>query len=100
MTSGFRILWTDHALSELEDTIAYLETNWTKKELQNLAKEIEKTIDLLSRNPFLFQSSDLHLAVRRVVVAKKNTLYYRINGNTIEVLSFFSNRQNPQKRKT
>jgi plasmid stabilization system protein ParE len=100
MTSGFRILWTDHALSELEDTIAYLETNWTKKELQNLAKEIEKTIDLLSRNPFLFESSDLNLAVRRVVVAKKNTLYYRINGNTIEVLSFFSNRQNPQKRKT
>jgi plasmid stabilization system protein ParE len=72
---------------------------WTEKELRNLAKEIEKTIDLLSRNPLLFQSSDLNLAVRRVVVAKKNTLYYRINGNTIEVLSFFSNRQNPQKRK-
>ena len=99
MTSGFRILWTDYALSELEDTIAFLETNWTEKELRNPAKEIEKTIDLLSRNPLLFQSSDLNLAVRLVVVAKKNTLYYRINGNTIEVLSFFSNSQNPQKRK-
>ncbi len=99
MTNGFSILWTDHALSELKDTIAFLETNWTEKELRNLAKEIEKTIDLLSRNPLLFQSSDLNLAVRRVVVAKKNTLYYRINGNTVEVLSFFSNRQNPQKRR-
>jgi len=51
MTSGFSILWTDHALSELEETIAFLETHWTEKELRNLAKEIEKTIDLLSRNP-------------------------------------------------
>jgi plasmid stabilization system protein ParE len=99
MTSGFSILWTDHALSELEEIIAFLETHWTERELRNLAKEIEKTIDLLSRNPLLFQSSDINITVRRVIVAKKNTLYYRINGNTIEVLSFFSNRQNPQKRK-
>ena len=99
MTSGFRILWTENALAELEATIAFLETNWTEKELRNLAIEIEKAIDLLSRNPLLFQPSDLNLTVRRVVVAKKNTLYYRINDNTVEVLSFFSNRQNPNKRR-
>ena len=41
MTSGFRILWTENALAELEATIAFLETNWTKNELRNLAIEIE-----------------------------------------------------------
>jgi plasmid stabilization system protein ParE len=50
MTSGFRILWTEHALSELQSTIEFLELNWTEKELRKLAIEIEKTIDLLSRN--------------------------------------------------
>lgn len=99
MTSGFRILWTENALAELEATIAFLETNWTEKELRKLAIEIEKAIDLLSRNPLLFQPSDLNIKVRRVVVAKKNTPYYRINGNTVEVFSFFSNRQNPKKRR-
>ncbi len=71
MTSGFSILWTEHALAELEATIAFLETNWTEKELRNLAIEIEKAIDLLSRNPLLFQPSDLNIKVRRVVVAQK-----------------------------
>ena len=99
MTSGFRILWTEHALSELQSTIEFLELHWTEKELRKLAIEIEKTIDLLSRNPLLYQPSDMNIQVRRVVVAKKNTLYYRINGNSVEVLSFFSNRQNPMKRK-
>jgi hypothetical protein len=30
MTSGFRILWTEHALRELEATIAFLEAKWTE----------------------------------------------------------------------
>ena len=27
MKSGYKILWTDHALSELENTVTYLEEN-------------------------------------------------------------------------
>ena len=37
MKNGYKILWTDNALNELEKTIEYLETNWTEKELRNLA---------------------------------------------------------------
>ena len=99
MTSGYKIFWTDFALSELENTIEYLEENWTERELRNLALEIEATLNLLSHNPNLFQASDTKKEIRRVVVAKHNTLYYRIKNNTIEIISFFSNRQSPQKSK-
>ncbi len=68
MKNGFKILWTDYALEELENTIEYLEGNQTKKELQNLAVNIEKTLILISQNP-------------------------------VEIISFFSNKQNPKKRK-
>ena len=99
MINGYKILWTDFALSELEKTIEYLEENWTERELRNLAVEIEETLTLLSHNPNLFQASDIKKEIRRVVVAKHNTLYYRVKNNTIEIISFFSNRQNPKKRK-
>ena len=99
MTNGYKILWTDFALSELEKTIEYLEENWTERELRNLAVEIEETLTLLSLNPNLFQVSDIKKEIRRVIVAKHNTLYYRVKNNTIEILSFFSNRQSPKKRK-
>ena len=99
MANGYKILWTDFALSELENTIEYLEENWTERELRNLAVEIEETLNLLSHNPNLFQKSDIKKEIRRVVVAKHNTLYYRINNNSIEIISFFSNRQSPKKRK-
>ena len=99
MTNGYKILWTDHALDELQKTIDFLEENWTEKELRNLAIKLEETITLISHNPDLFQVSESHKELRRAVVLKHNTLYYRINLQQIEIVSFFSNRQSPKKRK-
>ncbi len=97
MQSGYRVVWTDFALHELSQTIAYLEENFTEKEIKKLILEIEKTTHLISNNPDLFPESDTK-AVRRVVILKLNTLYYRVVNNNIEVLSFFSNRRSPGKR--
>jgi plasmid stabilization system protein ParE len=99
MQSGYKIFWTDLALSELEETITYLGENWTDRELKNLAVEIENTLLLLSSNPVIFQVSDIKKDIRRAVVARYNNLYYRINADTVELLSFYNNRKNPKKRK-
>jgi plasmid stabilization system protein ParE len=99
MENGYKILWTDNALEELVATYEYLETNFSQKELNNLSKEIEKITFLISMNPTLFSESEYSEGIRKVVILKYNTLYYRIKNNAIEILSFFSNRQNPNKRK-
>ena len=99
MKNGYKILWTDFALKELETTIEYLEENWTEKELRNLAIKLEETLSLISQNPNLFQSSEIKKNVRRAIVLSNNTLYYRFINNQVEILSFFSNRQSPKKRK-
>jgi plasmid stabilization system protein ParE len=99
MINGYKILWTDFALKELEKTIEYLEENWTEKELKNLAENIEEKLALISQNPNLFQTSDYKKEIRRVVILTYNTLYYRVTNEQIEIISFFSNRQNPGKRK-
>ncbi len=99
MENGYNILWTDNALKELAVTIKYLEIKFTAKEIAFLANEIERITFLIAKNPTLFPQSDVKKGVRKAVVAKFNTLYYRIADNTIEILSFFSNRQNPGKIK-
>lgn len=99
MESGYKIFWTDNALQELKETYDYLETNFTIKELQKLSREIDNVTYLISLNPKLFQESDLKKNVRKAVILKYNSMYYRIKNNTIEILSFFSNRQNSDKIK-
>ena len=99
MKSGYKVDWTDNALSELKNTFEYLENNWTEKELRKLSNEIEKTVNLIFNNPNLFPLSE-NRKVRKAVVKKLNTIYYRLKGNEkVEILSFFSNRRHPNKRK-
>jgi len=98
MKNGYRIFWTDFALEELEKTIEYLKENFSEKELKNLAESIEENLILISKNPKLYQVSEAKKDLRRIVILRYNSLYYRIKNDTIEIISFFSNRQNPRKK--
>ena len=99
MKSGYKVLWTDHAISELKETIEYLEENWTERELRNFSAKLDHTIELISKTPELFPSSLEKNEIRKAVVEEHNNLYYRINENSIELVSLFSNRKNPGKKK-
>ena len=96
MKSGYKILWTNHALDELSATYEYLEHNFTEKELYRLSLEIEKVLELISKTPGLFPVSEFK-GVRKVVIKKFSTIYYREKNDAIEIVSFFSNRKNPEK---
>lgn len=98
MRSGYKLLWTEHALDELKSTYEYLEANFSDKELKALSVDLDKVLNLIQQNPNLFPISKFN-AVRRVVIKKFNTLYYYVKGDSIEILSFFSNRQSPDSRK-
>lgn len=97
MKSGYDIVWTPNALDELEQTIEYLENNFTEKEIKKLAEKIESIIALISKNPNLFPISE-NQNIHKAVLLKYNSMYYRIKNENIEILSFFSNRQSPNKR--
>ena len=98
MESGYKILWTEHALAELAQTFEYLETYFTEHEMRKLSSEVDRTLNLISHNPSIFPKSDSK-GIRKAVIKKFNTMYYRTKENNVEILSFFSNRQNPDKRK-
>lgn len=99
MVNGYKVLWTEHALSELSGIIEYLEENWTERELRKFSHALDHIVELISKNPLLFQDSTLKKNIRRAVISKHTNLYYRLNSDSVEILSVFSNRQNPEKLK-
>ena len=98
MKSGFKIFWTNHAESELNETIKYLQTEFSDREVSKLLIKLEETLELISINPKIFPISDKK-GIHKAILLKYNSIYYREINNTVEILSFFSNRQNPKKRK-
>ena len=99
MKSGYKILWTNHAIFELKETIEYLENKWTERELRTFSAKLDHTIELISKSPEIFPVSLDKKNIRKAVVEKYNNLYYRINKSSIEIVSLFSNRKNPNKKK-
>ncbi len=98
MESGYKLFWTQHALNELQNTYGYLQENFTDRELKALSNSLNKTLILIQQNPNLFPLSEF-AGIRRVVIKKYNNLYYLVEGDSIKILSFFSNRQNPKLKK-
>ena len=47
MKSGYKIFWTEHAASELEKTIQYLQTEFSDKEISKLLIKLEETLELI-----------------------------------------------------
>ena len=99
MKSGYKIRWTEHAILELKETLEYLENNWTERELRTFSAKLDHTIELISKTPEIFPTSFEKKNIRKAVVENHNNLYYRINQNSIEIISLFSNRKNPSKKK-
>ncbi len=49
-----KFFWTEHAASELEKTIQYLQTEFSDKEISKLLIKLEETLELISINPKIF----------------------------------------------
>jgi plasmid stabilization system protein ParE len=88
MKNGYKLLWTANALKELHDTFSYLETNFSDKELNQLANKMENIAELISKNPNIYPISKKK-NVHRVVILKYNTMYYKVENRNIIILSFF-----------
>mgnify|MGYP000941013281 FL=1 len=96
MKSTYKLIWSDEALNNLKGIIDYLENRWTKKEIKKFALLLDKQLKLIEDNPFLFAESDKSNGLRKSVLSKQTTIYYRIIGYEIRIITLFDNRQTPK----
>jgi hypothetical protein len=76
-----------------------LSENWTKKEIIQFNQRTQITINAILKNPNLFPSSAKNRDIRKAIVDKNNSFYYKIDSyhQKIHLLTFFDCRQDPKK---
>lgn len=97
MRSGYKLMWSDRALSDLKNIIDYLTENWPQKEIQNFARRLDKRLDLISVNPNLFPLTSKRKNVRKSVLTKHTVIYYRAESNVVTIVTLFDPRQHPKR---
>ena len=101
MGSDTTIIWSAKARATFYLVLDYLNENWTKKEMVQFFNRTELIINTIRKNPFLFPASTSNPTIRKAVIDKNNSLYYKIDSykQEIHLLTFFDSRQDPGKLK-
>ena len=91
------IIWSNRANQELIDVLDYFnKRNKSTLYSHKILLELEELLDTLSSNIFIGRlASDKQT---RVLVMKKYLIFYEVNNEIINILSFWDNRQDLKKR--
>jgi len=91
------IIWSLRANQELRHILEYYNTRNENAEYSlKLIDEIDDLLNTLSQSEFIGRLTTNKRT--RVVVMKVYLIFYEINDNRIEILSFWDNRQDENKR--
>lgn len=92
-----QIVWSPLAENDLLQILDYLQENWNEEVTITFLEIIENLISQIGKNPKQFPLINKGKQIRKCVLTKHNTLFYRYSKNTIAILRIFDSRQNPDK---
>jgi len=75
MKNTYKLIWSEEALNNLKNIIEYLEKRWTEKEIKKFAKILDKRLEIIESNPFLFAKNDKLNGLRKSVLTKHTSIY-------------------------
>jgi len=87
MKNGYKLFWTGNAKSELKDITDYIENNWNETAIKKFFRKLEKNLEILQSAPFSYPESSVKKQIRRMVISKQTTIYYKVLENEIVILS-------------
>jgi plasmid stabilization system protein ParE len=98
MKSTYRIIWSLRAVVNLKRILTYLQEEWTEREIKYFSTRLNTLLTLIEQRPKSFPPAK-RKNIRRAVITKHNTLYYKIEKNSILLIAIIDNRQDPKKTK-
>ncbi len=93
------IIWSPLAEEDLGNILEYLAENWNQKVIIRLLNKIDLVTNQIAKVPNQYPTINKKLQVRKCVVTKQNTLFYREIEKQIEILRLYDTRQDPKKLK-
>jgi plasmid stabilization system protein ParE len=93
------IVWSPLTEKDFENILNYLDKNWGPNVALNFIEITENTLCQLSANPKQFPFAHKKEMIRKCVLSKHNTLFYRESKKQIAILRIYDTRQDPNNLK-
>ncbi|HAC25913.1 MAG: type II toxin-antitoxin system RelE/ParE family toxin [Cyclobacteriaceae bacterium] len=92
-----KVVWSPRAQADFEYHLTFLRVEWGESVARKFFDRCIRLIDQITANPRMFVASTSFPDIRRCVVNRKITLYYRIKQDQIELITFWLAQQNPER---
>ena len=93
------IIWSPRSRRDYIKLLDYLLEEWGHGSVKKFNALLVKSLDHISENPELYQAANKRSKIRRCVISKQTSLYYRVKKQEIELITLFDTRQHPKKKK-
>ncbi len=88
------IYLSQEAEGQLQSLLEYLDNEWGERVCDNFIEKLERAIQTIASAPLAFPMSEKITGLRKCVVTRQSSIYYRISSTDIEIVSILDNRQN------
>lgn len=92
-----KVVISKTAERKLDKLFEYLTTEWSIKVKTDFVKKLDSSIEIIKNQPEIFPESRKGKSLRKCVITKQTTLFYRYNSKRINIVTIFDTRQNPNK---
>ena len=92
-----QIIWSPLSEKDFENILDYLKSNWDEKVVEKFINITDQLIYQISINPKQYPIINKSKRIRKCVITKYNTLFYRDRKDFIDILRIFDSRQDPKK---
>ena len=89
------IVWSHLSENDFANILDYLDKTWGYKVAADFIDLTENIVDQISINPRQFPICYKRKKVRKCVLTKHNTIFYRDGKTNVEILRIFDTRKDP-----
>ena len=94
-----QIRLSKNAKADFNKIAEYLSVEFGGKISEQFMSRFDEMCAVISDNPFIYQLHNKKRQVRKAVLKKQCTIYYKVDTENIEILRIFDTRQNPERLK-
>lgn len=92
-----KVVISKTAKKKLEKIFEYLIKEWSVKVKKDFVETLDSSIEIIKKQPEIFPESKKGKSLRKCIITKQMTLYYRYNSKRINIVTLFDTRQNPNE---
>jgi plasmid stabilization system protein ParE len=94
MKHRLKVFHSKFAERKLRLLLDYIESEWGSKSKSSFFSKYSKSIEQISTHPRSCPESEYKSGLFKCVVTKQTSVLYKINEDSVEIITLFDNRQN------